>query len=59
MAISDLALSEEADLIATGGKDSKLKVWRMGGLLAQETTPLADFSHNGEVTCVAFAKATS
>ena len=36
LAITDLDVSENSDLIITGGKDSKVSIWKVDSLLSRE-----------------------
>ena len=57
MAITDLDVSQEADLIVTSSKDSKVKVWSISTILSDESKePLVEFSHTSEVVKVMFSK---
>ena len=57
LAINDLALSHasdaarQADLIVSGGSDSKVKIWSLSALLSHSTAPSSSCYHEfGEHT---------
>lgn len=61
MEINDLAISStNSDMIITGGKDCKVKVWMVSTLIMEDSQtnsyPYAEFGdHQEEVTQVAFS----
>lgn len=68
LAVSDLDVSTAGfssgagDLIITGGKDSKIKVWFLSQLIALNPKDhcFAEFGdHSSEVTCVRFSQSSS
>ena len=64
MEINDLDISKtQADMIITGGKDCKVKIWMMRDLLSKDASDLACYhefgEHSQEVTQVAFSQNNS
>lgn len=61
LAINDLAVHE--DLVATGGKDTKVRVWIFGDLLCHSRHPCRHYHEFGEaqmeITAVKFAQMTA
>jgi WD40 repeat protein len=59
MAITDLDVNPECDMVATGGRDGKVKVWALKALIDKSNTPMAELTFNAEVCKVVFSKTNS
>lgn len=46
LAINDLQVMD--DMVVTGGKDTKVRVWLFGDLLSHSTTPCRHFREFGD-----------
>lgn len=56
LAISDLDVSPARDLLATGGKDTKVRLWVLADLCAGSNRYINEFCEAGaEITAVKFA----
>lgn len=59
MAITDLDINQEGDMLASCGRDSKVKVWALKALLDKSTEAMCELTFNAEVCQVAFSKTNS
>lgn len=59
MAITDIDLNAECDMVVTGGRDAKVKVWALKAILDKSNETMAELTFNAEVCQVAFSTTNS